>query len=71
MIYAGDIPSWCNEQEGTYTEFFVNPTGYVFLAPRRDHEFQLSHRGTISHVSKTSIESIKSNCDYIENSNSS
>ena len=32
MIYAGDVLFKYDEQEGTCTEFFGNPTGYVFLA---------------------------------------
>ena len=54
-----------------YTEFFGNPTGYFFLAASRDHKFLLSHRGNMSHVLHTPIESKKSNLDYINNSQSS
>ena len=67
-IYAGDIPFWYNKQEDTYTEFLGNPTGNVFLAESRDHEFLLSHRGTGLHASHSSAESRKSNYNYIEKS---
>ena len=30
VIYAGDIPFQYNKQEGMYTEFLHNPTGYIF-----------------------------------------
>ena len=55
VIYAGDISFWHNEQEGMYTEFLGNPTGNIFLAVSRDHEFLPSHRGTALYVSRTSI----------------
>ena len=63
VIYEGDIPFWHNKKEGTYIEFFGNPTGYIFLPASRDNEFLLSHRGTTSHVSHTSTESGKSDHD--------
>ena len=44
VIYASDVSFQYNEQEGMYTELLGNPTGNVFLAPSRDHEFLLSHK---------------------------
>ena len=68
VIYAGDVPFWYNEQEGMYTEFWGNPTGYIFMAARRDKTFLLNHRGSTLHVSSTPIESRNFNHDYISNS---
>ena len=67
VVYAGNISFWYDEQEGTYTEFFGNQTGNI-LAANQDHEFPLHHRGTVSHVSHTPIESRKSNHNHINNS---
>ena len=39
VIHAGDFPFQYKEQEGTYTDFCGNPTGYIFLAVSRDHKF--------------------------------
>ena len=68
VIYAGDVPFWYDEQKGTCTELLGNPTGWMFLAASRDHKFLLNHRSTTSHVSHTTVESRKTNCDYINNS---
>ena len=40
-----------------YTEFLGNPTGNIFLATSRDHEFSLCHKGNVSSVSNNSNES--------------
>ena len=69
VIYA-DVLLWYDEQESTYTEFFGNPTGYMFLASSRDHKFLPSHCSTTLHVSCTPLESRKSNHDYINDSHS-
>ena len=61
VIYAGAVLFQYNEQEGMYTEFLGNPTGNVFIAASRDHEFSLSHKDNVSHVLKNSDESAKSN----------
>ena len=37
--YACDIPFQYNKREGRYTEFIGNPTGIIFVATKRDHEF--------------------------------
>ena len=58
VIYAGDAPFWHDKEEGTYTEFFGNPKGYVFLSASNDHEFIFGHR-----VSCKTVESRKSNHD--------
>ena len=59
VIYA-DALFWYDEQKGTYTEFFGYPTGYIFLAANRNHEYLLSHRGTTLHLSHAPIKSRKS-----------
>ena len=71
MLYVGVIPFLYNEQEGTYTEFLGNPTGNAFPAASRIHECLPSHRGTVLHVSHSSVESRKSGHNYIEDSSSS
>ena len=63
VIYAADTLFQYNEQVGTYTEFFGNPTEDIVLAACKDHEFLLGHQGTASHVSHATIECIKSNHD--------
>ena len=60
LIHAGGLPFQYDEQEGTYTEFFGNPTGYIFLAICRDHKLLLGHRSTSMHVSCTPLKSRKS-----------
>ena len=70
VIYAGDVPFWNDEQEGTYTEIFGNSTNYMFVAASRDHKFLLNHRSIILHFSPTPIESRKTNHDCINNSQS-
>ena len=57
VICAGDVPFQYNEQEGTYTEFLVNPTGNVFLAT--SGEFLLSHILNMSNILNNSIKLIK------------
>ena len=69
VIYAGNIPFWCNEQEGRYTEFCDNSRGNKFLVARTTN-FLLSHRGAASHVSHTPVKSRKSNNDYTHISHS-
>ena len=56
MIHAGNYQFQYNEQEGMYTEVLGNPTGNIFLAASRDHEFLLSHRGTVLYGSHSSVE---------------
>ena len=66
VICAGDVPSQYNELEDMYMEFSGNTTENVFLAASRDHEFLLSDKGDMSHISNNSIEPTKSN--FVENS---
>ena len=66
VINAGDISFQFNEQEDMYMNFLCNPTGNIFLDVSRDHEFLLSHIGTLLHASHSSTESRKSNYNYVE-----
>ena len=62
---------WCNDFHSSmisrraHTEFFGNPTGYMFLAASRHHKFLLSHES----IHLTYIHQ-KSNPDYVNNSHS-
>ena len=60
FIYEGNIPFQYNVQEGMYKEFSGNPTGNIFLATSRDHEYLLHHKGNTSHISNHSLKSTKS-----------
>ena len=71
VINAEGIPFWYYEQEGMYTDMLGSPTGNIFLAASRDHEFLQSHRGTVLHVPHTCIESSKPSNNYMKNSSSS
>ena len=59
VIYAGDVPFQCNEKEGMNMKFSGNPTGNVFLAANRDHDFLLSHKGNMSNISNNSLQPTK------------
>ena len=52
---------------GKCTEFIGNPTGIIFVAANRDHEFLLSHRGNASNIPNSSNNFRKLN--LTENSN--
>ena len=68
VIHVGDIPFWYGEKEGMETEVLDIPTGSIFLATSRDHDFLLSHRNTSLH---TPTESRKFSYSCIENPSSS
>ena len=55
VIYASDKPFQYNEREGRYTECIGNPTGTVFVAAKRDHNFLLSQRSNTPNMSSNSV----------------
>ena len=61
VIYTDNVLFQYNDQEGTYTEFLGNPTGNIFLATSRDHEFLLNHKGNMPNILNHSIEPTKPN----------
>ena len=54
-----------------YKEFLGNQGGNIFLVAGKDHEFLLSHSGTALYASLSSVESRKSNHNYVKKSSSS
>ena len=54
VIYTSDISFQYNEKEGRYIEFIGNPTGTIFVATKRDHEFVLNQRRNTHNISNNS-----------------
>ena len=48
VIYMSDIPFHYNRREGRYIEFIGNPTGTIFIATKRDHDFLLSQSNALN-----------------------
>ena len=46
----GNVQFQYNMKAGTYTEYLGNPTGNIFLAASRDHDFLLCHKSNTSNV---------------------
>ena len=55
VIYTGDVLFKYNEHKGMYMEFSGNPTGNVFLAASREHDFLIIYKGKMSNISKNSM----------------
>ena len=54
-VICGDgVPFQYNEWEGKYMVFVGNPTGIIFVATNRDHEFWLNQKGNESNISNSS-----------------
>ena len=51
MIYVSNIPFQYNERDGRYSEFIGDPTGTIFVAAKRDHQFSLSQRSNKPNMS--------------------
>ena len=65
VVYVGDVLFQYNKREGSIA-LVGNPTGIIFEAAKRDHEFLLNQKGNTSNMSNNSNNCRKLNA--IENS---
>ena len=67
VTYVGDIPFQYSEKQGTCAKVLNSPSGNIFLATSRDHEFLQSYRNSVLH---TSDKSRRFSHNYIKNPSS-